>query len=233
MSATKRIALMVPSSNTVIENDLHHALPKGSFTVHTARMALVETTQAAELEMVERDAPRAARLLATAKPDLLVFGCTSAGALFGSDGDRALADRLGAIAGCPGIGVMTSAIEALKRREVRRVALLTPYIEPLTLAIAASLEQTGFEVVASHSLGIDDNVALADPTPEEIAEIAVDRFAGVACDVVFISCTNFRALEAVPAVAAALSRPVVTSNLAVIEAIKSCGWALTTTRAVA
>ena len=44
----KRIALLVPSSNTVMENDLHSALSRDLFTVHTDRMYLVETTREAE-----------------------------------------------------------------------------------------------------------------------------------------------------------------------------------------
>jgi maleate isomerase len=48
-----RIALLVPSSNTVMENDLHSALPREHFTVHTDRMFLVETTRDAEIRMIE------------------------------------------------------------------------------------------------------------------------------------------------------------------------------------
>jgi hypothetical protein len=43
-----RIGVLVPSSNTVMENDLHQALPKSRYTVHAARMYLEETTAAAE-----------------------------------------------------------------------------------------------------------------------------------------------------------------------------------------
>jgi maleate isomerase len=220
MSRAVRVGVLVPSSNTVMENDMHRGLPQDRFSVHTARMHLVETTPEAERTMVDETAPEAARLLGTARPDVLVFGCTSAGSLAGLDGDRRLAERLGEIAGCPGVGVISSAVEALERRGVRRVALLTPYVESLTASIARTLEEGGLEVVATYGLGIDDNIALADPTPEEIAGIVAERFAGVDCDAVFVSCTNFRALEAAPAIEAALGRPVVTSNLAVIEAVE-------------
>ena len=33
-----RLALLVPSSNTVMENDLHRALPCDRYTIHTDRM---------------------------------------------------------------------------------------------------------------------------------------------------------------------------------------------------
>jgi len=220
MSRAIRVGVLVPSSNTVMETDLHRGLDHERFTVHTARMHLVETTPEAERTMVTETAPEAARLLGTARPDVLVFGCTSAGSLGGLDGDRRLAEDLGEIAGCPGVGVISSAVEALERRGAARVALLTPYTESLTASIARTLEEGGMEVPATDGLGIEDNIALADPTPEEIAARAVERFAGVDCDALFVSCTNFRALEAAPAIEAALGRPVVTSNLAVIEAVE-------------
>ena len=68
-----RVALLVPSSNTVMENDLHAALPKNRFTVHADRMYLVECTRDAERRMIEDFAPQAAGDLGTLNPDVLVF----------------------------------------------------------------------------------------------------------------------------------------------------------------
>ena len=81
----RRIALLVPSSNTVMENDLHKGLPADRYTVHTDRMYLVETTRDAEVRMIEEFSKSAASDLGTLEPDLFVFGCTSAGSLFGLD----------------------------------------------------------------------------------------------------------------------------------------------------
>ena len=127
-----RIGVLVPSSNTVMENDLHQALPKSRYTVHAARMFLEETTVAAERRMVEEFAPAAAEQLKTLYPHLLVFGCTSAGSLGGLSYDREICHRLGELAGCPGIGVISSVAEALDRRGLRRFAVLTPYVGELT-----------------------------------------------------------------------------------------------------
>jgi maleate isomerase len=95
-----RVALLVPSSNTVMENDLHRALPKDQFTVHTGRMFLTETTREQEIRMIEDFAPKAASDLGTLEPDVLVFGCTSAGSLFGVEYDAQVCQKLGALAQC-------------------------------------------------------------------------------------------------------------------------------------
>src|ERR1700728_1100720 len=104
-SRRKKIALLVPSSNTVMENDLHSALPKDRYTVHTDRMYLIETTREAEKMMLDKFAKPAASDLGTTNPDVIVFGCTSAGSLFGLDYDAKFCADLGEIAGCPSIGV--------------------------------------------------------------------------------------------------------------------------------
>lgn len=217
--AALRVALLVPSSNTVMENDLHAALPKNQFTVHVDRMYLVECTREAERRMIEEFAPRAADDLGTLKPDVLVFGCTSAGSLFGLDYDAKVCRELGERAGCRGLGVISAVAEALDRQAQRRLAVITPYNEDLTKSVASAVS-AGREIVCAYGMGIEDNVALADPTPAEIVTFAGERLAGKIFDGIFVSCTNFRAYEARKALVEAFGVPVVTSNSAVIDAIE-------------
>ena len=216
-----RVALLVPSSNTVMENDLHAALPKDRVTIHTARMHLTETTPEAEERMIDQDAPKAADDLGTLNPDVLVFGCTSAGSLFGLDYDARVCGDLGRRAGCPAIGVISSVSAALGRRKLSTVAVITPYIDSLTEAVARSVGESGIEVVAAHGMGIDVNVALADPTPEGIAEFAKERLSGLTFDGLFVSCTNFRSFEAIGQLEEIFGCPVVTSNSATLEALRT------------
>lgn len=219
-SGRARIALIVPSSNTVMENDLHEALAKARFGVHTARMYLVETTREAEQRMIEHHAPKAADDLATLHPDLLVFGCTSAGSLFGAEYDRQVCRDLGERAGCPALGTLSAVNEALDARPFRRLAVITPYNDDLTASIASAVTTSERTVVAAHGMGIEDNVALADPSPGHIAAFAEELLRGADFDGLFVSCTNFRALEAKPALERAFGVPVVTSNSAVVDAIR-------------
>src|SRR5215469_10861200 len=216
---TIRVGLLVPSSNTVMENDLHRGLP-ASYTVLTGRMYLIETTREAEIKMIEEYAPKAAADIGTANPDILVFGCTSAGSLFGLDYDAKVCQQLGAKAGCAGMGVISSVADALTRHGIRRLAVITPYNEDLTKAVAAAASAPTREIVAAHGMGITVNIKLADPTPDEIVAFSRARLDGEKFDGLFVSCTNFRALEAKPQLERALGVPVVTSNSAVIEAIR-------------
>lgn len=215
-----RIALLVPSSNTTMENDFHWVLPKDRYTIHTDRMYLVETTREAEIAMIEDYAKPAAKDLATVEPDLLVFGCTSAGSLFGLEFDAKFCDELGQLTGCPALGVINAATQALARANAKRVAVITPYNEDLTDAVAKALTCPGREVVAAFGMGITVNVELCDPTPDDIVKFAKEKLKGYSFDTLFVSCTNFRALEAKKMLERDFGVTVITSNSATVDAIE-------------
>ena len=213
-----RAGLLVPSSNTVMEVDFYRSLPR-HITLHTARMYLEETTRAAETRMIEEYAPRAAELVKTARPHFMIFGCTSAGSLGGPAYDQEICSRLSEITEVPTIGVFSSVREALLRSGAKSVAVITPYIDDINASIQLSLEKDGFKVVAIHGLGIDVNFDLAVPSPEEIVRFMVEALEGVRPDIIFISCTNFRAMEALPMRREQFESPIITSNTATLEAV--------------
>jgi maleate isomerase len=218
--ARTRIALLVPSSNTVMENDLHRGLPADRFTVHTDRMYLVETTREAEIAMIEDHARPAAKDVGTTDPDLIVFGCTSGGSLFGLDYDAKICRELGELAGCPALGVVSAVSDMLNEANARKIAVIAPYNEDLTRSVVAALKSDTREIVAAHGMGITVNVELSDPTPADIVRFAKEKLKGVSFDTLFVSCTNFRALEAKPALEREFGIPVITSNSAVVDTIK-------------
>jgi maleate cis-trans isomerase len=90
-SAPLRVGLIVPSSNTVMEPDFHQHLP--GTIVSTTRILLEQVTRDAEFRMLEEDLPRAAQLIKTTAPDIVVFGCTSAGSLDGLAYDDGIGKR--------------------------------------------------------------------------------------------------------------------------------------------
>jgi maleate isomerase len=213
-----RIGLIVPSSNTVAEVDFYRRLPPDC-TLHTARMYLEETTPEGESVMLDEHLPRAITDLATARPDVVVFGCTSAGALRGNAYEAQLIDRIGAETGAQTFSVSASVRHTIRAAGARRVGVITPYVERLNEKIRESLEADGFEVAGIHGLGITENFAIAEAPPERIAEFASECFAGSDIDLLFASCTNFRALDARDDIKAALGVPVVTSNQAALTVV--------------
>ncbi len=212
------MGLIVPSSNTVIEVDFYRRLPPTA-TLHTARMYLEETTPEGESAMLDEHLPTAINDLRSARPDVMVFGCTSAGALRGNDYEAQLIARIARETGAETFSVAASVRRTILAAGGRRVGVITPYVDSLNEKIRESLEADGLEVTGIHGLGITDNFTIADVTPERIAEFAFECFAGGDIDLLFASCTNFRAIDARDQIQAALDVPVVTSNHAALAVV--------------
>ena len=217
--AWRRLGLLVPSSNTVMEVDLYRRLPPG-FTLHTGRMYLESTTPEGEATMLDNHVMPAAHDVGTARPDVVVFGCTSAGALRGNEYDRELCEHIAADTGADVLSVISSVRESIRSRGAHRIGVITPYVDGLNEKIRASLEaDEGVEVADIRGLGISDNFAIAEVPPEKIVAFAAEAFDGQPIDLLFASCTNFRAMDAIEGIRDALEADVLTSNLAALEAV--------------
>lgn len=68
----RKIGLIVPSSNTIMEPDFYRNLPEET-TLHTARMYLEDVTAETEARMLDEYTLPAARDLATVSPDVVIF----------------------------------------------------------------------------------------------------------------------------------------------------------------
>lgn len=216
----KRVGLLVPSSNTVMEVDFYRHMPE-SVTVHTGRMYMEATTVKGEEEMLDDHALPTAKDVGTAKPDVVVFGCTSAGALRGNAYDKDLCRRISDVTGKPTVSVIESVRYKLGQLKVRKTVVLTPYIDDLNVRIKASVEDDGIEVLSIHGMGISVNFDLALVEPTKILEFAREKLGTQPrADALFISCTNFQAVAALPELRKLYDGiPIVTSNQAALEAV--------------
>src|ERR1700724_106593 len=131
--APLRVGLIVPSSNTLIELDFHQHLP--GTIVSTTRILLEQVTRDAELRMLEEDLPRAAQLIKTTAPDIVVFGCTSAGSLDGLAYDDGIGKMLEQRTGAKAITVIRAVLTQLRMNRPQKVAVFTPYVPDLTNSV--------------------------------------------------------------------------------------------------
>ena len=161
------------------------------------------------------------RRWATASPHIVVFGCTSAGALYGKDYDRELCERIGALTGAISVSVISAVNEALRDTGASRVAVITPYVDELNERIQASIEAEDMEVSSMSGMGISNNFDIASVTPDEIVDFVRERVGTrLQGDALFLSCTNFNALSALSTLKTMYGLPVVTSNLAALQAVR-------------
>ena len=110
--------------------------------------------------------------------------------------------------------VVTSAgalVDGLHELDARKVALITPYMKPLTKLVVDYIANAGIEGVAAISLEIPDHTETGCRGPHAPTELAV-RVALANVDAVVASaCVQMPSLAAVPAIESRLGLPVISA----------------------
>jgi maleate isomerase len=219
-----RIGLIVPSSNTVMEPDFHRQLGAAAI-VSTTRIFLEDVTRQAEIRMLEEDLPQAVERIRTTSPHVVVFGCTSAGALGTLAHDRTIAERIARESGADAITVLDAVLRRLQAIRPAKLAVFTPYVEDLTNSIVRCLSEAGFCLVKAAGMGLIANLEIGQVAPAEIVQFVESQIAGFDADCVFLSCTNWRAIEAIPVLQSQLRIPIISSNQAAIDIVSQSSQA--------
>lgn len=190
-SQRRRIGMLTPSSNTVLE-PVTQALLAGTswITAHFSRFKVTEIAldQPALAQFDDSEILRAAELLAHAKVDVIAWNGTSAGWL-GIERDVRLKDRIEALTGIRASTCVLALGDILARLGARTQALVTPYTDDVQAAIIRTFKEAGITCPVERHLRIRDNFTFAT-----VSE-AVLRPMIAAClddkpDVVTIFCTN-------------------------------------------
>ena len=220
MGARKRIGVMVPSTNTTCEADYQMVVPRG-ITIHGQRLWLTNDAAGEDgMNRMNAEIESGARYLATARVDVVAYGCTTGSFYRGPGWDREMVELIARTTGVPAVGTSPSVIEALRSFGARRISVATPYPEWNNRQLRRYLEATGFEVLnleAEPIAAASGNQGINEQDPEVIADFAT-RACRPEADALLCSCTAWRSVEAVEEIEQRTAKPVVTSNQASIWA---------------
>ncbi|KAI3595444.1 Maleate cis-trans isomerase [Cupriavidus necator H850] len=224
---TYRIGQIVPSSNTTMETEIPamlHAreqiLPE-RFTFHSSRMRMHRVVRE-ELEAMNREGLRCAAELADARVDVMSTACLVAIMAMGPGYHRQVEQDLLRVArenhcGAP---VMTSAgalVAGLKSMGARRIALMAPYMKPLTEAVVQYIEHEGIEVLDALSFEIPDNLEVGRRDPMQLLQ-DVRRLNTANADVAVLSaCVQMPSLPAIQAAQDAIGLPVTSTAVCTVR----------------
>jgi maleate isomerase len=152
---------------------------------------------------------RATRDVLTPEPGVVAYACTSGSFVEGAAGEEVLRRTMedaGAPAACTTSGAL---IAALRELGIRRLAIATPYVQPVTRRLVAYLAEHGVQTVSSEGLGLLGNIWRV--TYSEVVEI-VTAADNPAAEALFISCTNLPTYDLIEPLEQALGKPVLTAN---------------------
>lgn len=234
MSASIRLGMLTPSSNTTLE-PVTTAMLAGlsDVSVHFSRFRVTEIalTQDALAQFDNAPILAAAALLAHAKVEAIAWNGTSAGWL-GFSADERLCQQIGAATGIHAGTSMLALNEILVATGVRRIGLVTPYIAPIQNRLIANYTKLGIACVAEPGLGIQDNFAFA-AVPDEILIAMTRAVAAHKPDAIAVICTNLRFAPLVARLEQELGLPIYDTiatavwkslKLAAIDPARVCGW---------
>lgn len=219
-----KIGQIVPSSNTTMETEIpamlraRELIRPERFTFHSSRMRMKKVKKE-ELAAMDAESDRCAAELSDAAVDVLGYACLVAIMSMGLGYHRASQERLGKVTeqnGAPA-PVVTSAgalVEALKVMGARKIAVVAPYMKPLTQLVIDYIANEGFEVVASIALEIPDNLEVARHDPAKLPEIVAGLNYKDADVIVLSACVQMPSLPSVAKVEALTGKPVLTAAIA-------------------
>ena len=221
MTRSFRIGQIVPSSNTTMETEIpamlraREAVEPERFTFHSSRMRMKKVTRE-ELAAMDDESDRCALELSDAAVDVMGYACLVAIMSRGAGYHRESQARLHGVTRDNGhpTPIVSSAgalTEGLKLLGAKRVAIITPYMKPLTQMVVDYIEAEELEVVDSIALEIPDNLEVGRRDPELLKDI-VQRLNTADADAVVLSaCVQMPSLAAIQPVEDALGLPVVSA----------------------
>ncbi|WP_289623109.1 maleate cis-trans isomerase family protein [Trinickia mobilis] len=227
---TYRIGQIVPSSNTTMETEIpamltsrYDLFPDERFTFHSARMRMMHVTPE-ELKKMDVDSDRCALELSDARCDVLAYACLVAIMCQGPGYHRVSESRLNKAvesngAPTPIISSAGALVEAVKTMGFKRVAIITPYMKPLTQQVVDYIQSEDIEVTDSMSLEVPDNLAVGRLDPMNLIGHADRLDIGTADAVVLSACVQMPSLPAIQAVEDRLGKPVLSAATSTVYRI--------------
>lgn len=207
------IGLVLLQTDESMEHELRHWLP-GTVRLFHTRIPNSVNISSHSLQQMQQVLPQSVALLPSAtRYRVIVYGCTSASTVIG---EQAVADAVQSV--FPGVAV-TNPLSAIKAQldalGVRRLALLTPYVEDVSRALIKRLESDGRQVVAAASFNESRDDRVARIAPESLMK-AFDKLAlNGSPQAIVASCTNLRLYGLLEKASQTLGIPVISSNSAV------------------
>ena len=201
-----KLGIIAPSTNTAVQPEMDAMRPYG-VTNHHGRLYIPNDTIKDDgdfnrvMDNIRATMDQAARVVMTCQPDRLVLGMSSETFWDGLEGSRKLLARMHEISGGVPVTMGAEAVRAAlpKYGNIRRIAVITPYMPPGDEQVHRFFTECGFELVALKGLRGASPVQYAhvsekqlrdtineinDPSIEAIIQVgtnlAMARLAGIA-----------------------------------------------------
>ena len=218
MKKNFRIGQIVPSSNITMETEIPAVFRareqdcEERFTFHSSRMRMKKVSKE-ELAAMDAESLRCALELSDAHVDVMGYACLVAIMSMGKGYHCVSEENLHnkTVENDFPTPIVTSAgalVKGLNTLGAKNIAVITPYMRPLTDLVVEYIEDQGFNVLDSIALEIPDNLEVAAQDPMNLLEI-YKRLDLTGVDVLVASaCVQMPSLAAIDLLEQATGIPV-------------------------
>lgn len=204
-----KIGLAYPSTGFVMEPEFYEMAPEGVITC-TTRM-LAEDVSAENVAKFQDLTLDAVKILASAKVDLIVLGCTSGSFIQGTGFDKKIIEKMEAASGgIPCTTTSTAVIDALKKLNVKKIGVATPYVEEINVMAKEFLKDHGFETVNFKGQNMLDDYEINSQSLDEIEKLIRDVNTKDA-EAIAVLCTSMKGISILSRLEKELGKPIITA----------------------
>jgi len=218
-----KIGLITLSTDLTMENDFNSIckdLPVDVFVnrIHNQN----PLTRKNLLKMYGQLKSVAKDILPGKKINTVAYGCTSGTIAIGKDKIKQKIQS--AKPGCYVATPITSAIKALNKMKIKKIAIFTPYPNSVNKTVFEYFTKENIEVLTFSSFNIDSDDLIGKVDPNYLLNVLTTMDTDNA-EALFISCTALPALKILNQLEKKIKKTVLSSNQALIwDSIRSVGY---------
>jgi maleate isomerase len=211
LGARLRIGLIELATDQTSEHEFRRLFDLPGVAFYISRIWNDATITPESLGAMASDIETGARvILPGLRLDVMGFTCTSGAMVIGEDKVFGLMRAARPSLACT--SPITAAMAGIAALGLKRIALLTPYVQSINDMMRSYLETRGVAVPVMGSFNNANDNEVARISLESTRAAAVDLGRSPHVDGIFVSCTSLRTLDIIREVEEAIGKPMLASN---------------------
>ena len=209
-----RVGLIVLATDAMIEKDFLKVFNEVPADLFVNRITNYNPVTANNLKkMTENITSVTENILPGEEVDCVVYGCTSGTIVSGYDNIKKKINlaKPNASVTAPS----TAALNALKKKNIKKISIVTPYIKSVNDDVVNFFKDNNFEVTSNTYFDIESDIDIGKVDQDKLFEI-LSKINHKGAEALFVSCTSLPVLNIIERLEKKLSITVLSSNQALI-----------------
>ena len=218
-----RIGLVALSTDFSIERDFNSIFLNLPIDLFVNRLPFYNPlTDKNLVKMTEKLTEVTENILPNQTLDAVAYGCTSGTIVAGVD--QIINKIQSAKPNCKVITPITSAVNALKHLNLKKISVFTPYPQAINEKVINYFKNEGFVIQSFASFNLESDLDIGKIDPQYLLEV-LTKIDTSNAEALFISCTALPVFEIIQELENKIKKIVLSSNQALIwDSIRSVGY---------